>query len=181
MDPWPRRGVGQSRLCERVDELRQPEVDDLDVAILGDEHVLRLEIAMNDAVLVFRQRVTGLDGQIERPPQFERTVLQQVAQRLPTHVLHDDVGASVSLADVVDGGDVRMIDGGREAGFLNEALASIVVLGQGRRNELERGLSMQLLVFNEEDFAHPALAEALDDAVVANRRLGHERGPSYPD
>src|SRR5207248_2288572 len=34
-----------------LNQLRQPEVEDLDAAIPGDEHVLRFEIAMNDSLV----------------------------------------------------------------------------------------------------------------------------------
>ncbi len=50
-----------------LDELRQPEVDDLRVAVVGDHHVGRLQIAVNQALLVrAAEALRDLDAEVER-------------------------------------------------------------------------------------------------------------------
>ena len=48
-------------------ELRQAEIQDLRLAAIGDENVRRLDVTVNDALLVRRiQRIGNLYGQIQQ-------------------------------------------------------------------------------------------------------------------
>jgi hypothetical protein len=63
------RGVGVSggRLPFVARELRQPEVQELHVAIVGDEDVLRLEVAMDDPGCVsLCERACYVEGDADR-------------------------------------------------------------------------------------------------------------------
>ena len=77
-----RRGAGET------------EVADLDAAVVGEQHVLGLQVAVHDAGLV-RGGETGEHRleDVDRLLGGERAVLlQQVAQRDAGQVLHDEVG-----------------------------------------------------------------------------------------
>ena len=90
------------------------EVGDLDLAAGVDQHVAGLDVAVDDAVLVGEgQRGGDVGADLGRPLGRQRTVLaDQLAQRPPLHVLHDDEVRAFLLAPVVDGDDVRMIEVG---------------------------------------------------------------------
>ena len=67
----------------RVRQLRQPEVEDLDAAVLRHEHVLRLQVAVDDALLVRRGQAVGdLHGEVDGLAGREPAAGQSAAQRL---------------------------------------------------------------------------------------------------
>ena len=85
---------------------------------IGQEDVPRLDVAMDDAVGVGRvQGVGDLDADVHQLMDLERTGQQPIAQGLPLHQLHDDEGVALVIADVVDGADVRVVQGGGGARF----------------------------------------------------------------
>ena len=95
----------------RIHQLCQAEVDDLQVAVVRDEQVFGLEVTVNDAARVhLAEGVCRLTGVLERLTELQRASLEHLAQRGAFDVLHGDVGAAVNLVDVVDGGDVRVVD-----------------------------------------------------------------------
>ena len=92
-----------------VGQLRQAEVEDLDAAVAGDEDVLGLEVAVDDALLVRgRQPLRDL-----QPPSSialrggSGPRARARAQRLALEQLGDDVRRAVVRADVEDRDDVR--------------------------------------------------------------------------
>lgn len=61
----------------RLGQLRQAKVQNLDPAVLGDEEVLGLEVAVDDAFFVSRRHsVSDLHGGINRLPERQRAMLQ---------------------------------------------------------------------------------------------------------
>ena len=63
--------------------LRQPKVEDLDASVLRDEEVLRLQVAMDDALLVRGgEALRDLDGVVDRLARRESAP----AERLPRRV-----------------------------------------------------------------------------------------------
>ena len=60
--------------------------------------------------------------------QFHRAAADQMLERRAVEELHDDEGASVFFADVVDGADVGMIQRGRGLGFALKALQRLADL-----------------------------------------------------
>jgi hypothetical protein len=78
------------------------------------------------------------------------------------------VRAAVDLADVVDGGDVRVVDRRRQACFLDEPLAPRFIPRKRGINQLEGRSALQLQVFGEEDLSHAALPETFEDTVVSD-------------
>ena len=91
------------------EEARRAEVGDLDHALIGDEHVARPQIAMDDALLVrVIHRVADLAGVVERAIEIERAVaLDHRFERVARHVLHHDEKHIVLLLGGEDGDDVR--------------------------------------------------------------------------
>ena len=126
--PHHRAGLG---------DLRDPgagdaEVGDGGLALGVDDDVLRLQVAVDDAVAVgeagglqhLADHVTACSGVSPR--------VDQLLQRRPFDVLHGDVVGALELAAVEDGDDVRVLQAGRRLRLAAEALDELAVLGEGR-------------------------------------------------
>jgi hypothetical protein len=81
-------------------------------------------------------------------------------------ILHRDEGAAVLLADVMNGADIGMIQGGRGASLPLEPAQRLLVASQIVRQELEGHEATEPGVLRFVNHAHAAAAELLDDAVV---------------
>ncbi len=101
----------------RLRHARQSEVEDLRSPVLGQQDVVRFQIAMHDAGRVRRREAAGnLRGDAKRLAQSKAGA----AQRLALDELADDV----PLADVVDRNDVGVTQCRDGAGFDLEALTA---------------------------------------------------------
>lgn len=108
-------------LVAPLEGARDPEVDHLHFATVGEEHIGGLEIAVHEAALMrIRQRVAhaGDDRQcgIERHAR-EAWRTQHLAERLARQILHREVDERAVAIEVVDGDDVSMGERLRLAGF----------------------------------------------------------------
>jgi hypothetical protein len=87
--------------------LRKAEVEDFQVAVPRGEEVLRLEVAVDDALLVSGGEALGdlecvVDGLLQR----DRSGLQSFAKGAAFQELHDGIGHAVVRAEVEDRQDV---------------------------------------------------------------------------
>ena len=84
----------------------------LHTARCADHHVRRLQVAMDDAGFVGPgQRTRDGNGVIERFLQRQTVRRDAAVERRPIDVFHDDEVDVAIGADVVDGDDVRMVEG----------------------------------------------------------------------
>src|SRR5439155_9011894 len=87
-------------LCDG--ELRQAEVENLQPVVGGKEQVLRLEIAVDNSLLVSRcQSASHLDTVVHRLARGKGARAQALPQRLPFEQLLDDVGRTAWLPEIV--------------------------------------------------------------------------------
>ena len=92
-------------------QLRQAEVQHLQVAVGPDHDVLGLDVAVHDAAPVSgRERAGHLRADIDRLTDGDGPAVHLLPQRLPRDELGDDERAAVDLADVVDHEDVGMVE-----------------------------------------------------------------------
>jgi len=140
-----------------ADELRQAEIQNLDERLAGDQHVRRLDVAVDDPALVgFLQRLRNLDCIIERLVQLQGPVLNPLFQGLARVVSHDQKHLAVGrLVDVVDGADVRVVE--RRSGLCldDEAFLCGTIAGEIRRQDLDGHGTPQPLVFGAVDDTIP--------------------------
>ena len=102
--------------------LGQAEVEDLHAAFAGEEDVLRLEVAVDDALVVRgREPARDLDRVVDRLARRHRRPVDSRAERFALEQLGDDYGAPSWRADVVDREDVGMVEHPGGARFLLEA------------------------------------------------------------
>ena len=100
------------------------------LALVVDDHVLRLEVAVDDAVAVGEARaLEDLADQVRRLLGRQAGV-DQLLQRAPLQVLHRDVVGAVELAAIEDGDHVGVLQAGGRLGLAAEALDELVVLGE---------------------------------------------------
>ena len=154
----------------------QAEVEQLGLPFGRDADVGRLDVAMDEVVLVglgqgrgdLVHQVAGLGGRL-RP-----VVLDVLFQVLARHVLHDEEvqhracgRLAGGLAGVDGGDDVGMLQLGDGADLGEEAAQDALVLVGTQRQHLDGHLAAHADVLGPEDDAHAAGAEPIQDAVIA--------------
>ena len=172
----PLLGLGSG--CVRgAMEPGEAEVDDLRDRRAADEHVLRLQIAVDDPCVVGRHEALG-DLRREIEEQLRRQgYVEQLAHALALDQLHHDVGERRLLADVVHRRDVRVAQRRRRASLLLEALERAGALQHPRAEDLDRDLALEARVVRSVDLSHPTGAERSPDLVPSDALARREVVP----
>ena len=142
----PPRRVASVR--QRLAQLGQTEIENLDAPIVRDEDVLGLDVPVDDPFLVRRgePRRDG-DRRIRRLCVVTSAPCpEHVAQRLAMQDFADDVRRALVRADVVDREDVGVIQRRRGARFLLEATQAVGVGRVGGRKNLDGDVAPEPLV-----------------------------------
>ncbi len=143
----------------------------------AEEGVARLEVAVDHAELVGLGEAAGGSKVPRTSPPAARALLPQAARVGPGDELHGEEDLVVDHADVVDGDDVGVGDGGQQAGLAGEALAQArLVAHAGGAHQLEGDLAVELGVEGAVDHAHAARADGVDDDVAAESGAAGPRG-----
>ena len=160
----------------RLERARDAEVRDLRAPVGVDQHVLRLDVAVDQEA-----RVRGL----ERPPDLDRVGHRlrhrqaaeppdALLQRLALDVLEDDVGRALVLAGVDHRHDVRVVQLRDRARLAPEALQLVGVVRDVAVHELDRDPALECRVERPVDARHAARADLLVQAVaLADERADH--------
>ena len=115
-----------ARLGERVraSEVRDAEVAEPRAAVGGEEHVFRLEVAVEDVEpMDARHGVGHVERDGDHQVQRKRMVAPEPGGEGPAlHVLHDDVRFAVLLHGREDLDDIRVIELTKELRFALKAL-----------------------------------------------------------
>ena len=74
------------------------------------------------------------------------------------------------LPDVVDGGDVRVVQDAGGLGLLLEAAQAVGIGGEGRRQHLDRDLARKARVLRPIHLTHPPGADLAEDLVGTELR-----------
>jgi hypothetical protein len=170
----------RERELRRVDDLGDPEVRQLDDFLLrrspGQEHVLRLEVTVDDAELV-RAREGGrhLHRHPRCPPPREGAVAKLVEEALAFDVLHHEEDEAVGLPEVRDLDDAGVVDPIDGARFAEEPLAVGGVHAEVLPEHLDRRQALDHDVPCEIDQRHPADAEPLHEPIARGQRPADER------
>ena len=160
-----------------VGELRDPEVGDLDPVFLVQDQVLRLDVAVDDALAVgVVDRRGDLAGQADDLLRLEPVAgFDEGGHGLAVHELHGQVGDALLFADVEEGDDVRVGEGAGDPGLVVEAVDEGPVLrALSRRVEpdgLDGEIPLDERVIGLVDRAHRPESEAFEH-LVAPDRLG---------
>jgi hypothetical protein len=149
-------------------QLGETEVEDLDVAAVGQKDVGRLDIAVQDAIDVrVLQRIRDLSAEVEQQGERQRVSRQLGVERLALEQLHGQEELSILLVKTVDGADIGVVQARGGACLATKALRRLAVLGVGVRQHLQRDQPSQPSVLGLVDNAHPAGAQLIEDLVLA--------------
>ena len=169
------RRLGLERRAGRG-QLGEAEVEDLDAAVARHEDVVRLQVAVDDPLVVRgRQPARDLAGVVDGLPMRQRRCADARAERLPIEQFRDDVRRAVVGADVVDAEDVGVIERADRARLLLEAAEAIAVGRERRRQHLDGDVPAEACVARAVDFAHAARPDRGQDFVRTHASAGRHR------
>ena len=158
-----RRPEHGARQRQRVDAAgrRDPEVGDDDVRIAVEQEVRRLDVAVDDALLVRAiERHSGLGEPLQRLSGRDASLPETVVDGAAVEVLHDDVRLLPVLADVEDGDDVRRAGEPRGGQRLApEPRAHLLFRRVALREELDGDLPLEDGIRGAVDLAHAAAGD----------------------
>ena len=147
---------------------REAEVEHLDASVGDEKHVLGLDIAVDDALVVRRSERAGhLRGDVGGLARRELAAAKPGPQRLAFDQLHDDVALSAVGANVEDVDDVGMIQRANGAGLTLESGERGGIAAQGCWQNLDGDVATEARVTSAIDLAHPARADHRHDFVRA--------------
>ena len=153
-------------LLEDGAELGQAEVEDLHPAVPGEEEVLGLQVAVNDALLVRRgEAARDLDREVDRFPERQRPRGEALAQCLALEQLEDEVGRVALETDVEHREDVGVVERSRRSGLVREAAHPHGVGLSVGGDHLDRDFAANPRVAGAVDLARAPRAERRQDLV----------------
>jgi hypothetical protein len=164
-------------LCGRRRQLGDAEVEDLEPALVRDEQILGLEIAVDDAFVVGGAQPLGkLQCPIDRLGGRQLLSAQPLAERCPLEQLRNDIRFAFEHADVVDDEHVRVIERSGRARFLLEPAQLLIAVRSGQQ-DLDGNFAAQLQVARGEYPAHASVSDlAFDRVPIAHQRERARRG-----
>jgi len=139
---------------------------------LREHHVPRLQVAMDDPLLVRPlERIGDLGRVAQHLLRRQRAALQALGQRLALEQLHHEVVDPVLGPHVVERANVGMVEAGDGAGLALEALPERGVGSEVGGKDLDRDGALEPRVARAVDLAHPTRPQRREDLV------GPEAGP----
>ncbi|MCY1011609.1 hypothetical protein OV079_39810 [Nannocystis pusilla] len=149
--------------------------------VLADEHVVGLEVAVNQPGRVRRREASpGPEHRAQHLLPRASLGAEPRPQRVAVDVLHGDVDPFVVLADLVHLHDVRMRQPRQRLRLADHAGPDLAIVEVPPRQDLDRHLSRQRGVVSGIDDPHAALAQLARYGEGADpeewRALGHGRG-----
>jgi hypothetical protein len=149
----------------------EAEIRELDLALWGQPHVVGFHISMHEPVIVRSAQRLG-DGQrdLEELAGRHRSRQRRIAQRVATHPLEHEEGATVRRRNVVNLQDVRMIQRGECLGLACELRQRVGILRVRLVEHLERDVSITRGIRRAIHVANSARAEWRDDGVGTELR-----------
>ena len=160
----------------------QSEVEDLQRSSLAQKNVVRLQVAVDDPLVVSsRESVRELQRILHGLAHRQGAQSEPRAQRLALEQLRDHVERAVGLAEIVNRQDVRMGQRRDRLGLALEAREGLRAPGELPGEDLDRNLPVQARVPGPVHLAHPASAERCLDLVGTESRTDRKRHSSWND
>jgi hypothetical protein len=185
----------RSEIVERADHLPgvrrgaaellgDPEVGQVDVAVLIEQDVRRLDVAVDETAAV-----RGVERARDLGENRDRTIGRELGlafehglQVTPLDVAHGEVELPIVFARLVDRDHVRVVERGRHTRLLQEALAESLVPGELGSDQLERDRALEREIGRSVNDAHAAPPDDGFHAVARedSPRFHHARHATLP-
>ena len=165
-----------------VDQLRDAEVGQLHAAVLVQQHVLGLDVAVDHALGVRgAERARDLDRDARRDlgRDVGMRVDELLERRAGQQLGRDEAGLGLLAAVVVDLEDRRVVQARDRQRLAREALARLLGALQVRMHDLERHPAVEARVAGSVDGGHAAVADFVDDLVLLEP-FEHPGPASFP-
>ena len=162
-----------------IEQLGNPEVQQLGCALSDHEHVRRLDVAVDDQVLV---RVLNGGADVTKELQarggVEPVRVAVIDDRLPFDVLHGEVRPAVRRAATVEQArDERMLEAGENLPFVPEAPHDAVGVHAALEHFDRHALLERIIVADTKIHgAHTAMTDLPNQAVRTKTRVWTEVG-----
>ncbi|MEA3210369.1 MAG: hypothetical protein QOE70_3426 [Chthoniobacter sp.] len=159
-----------------VPQKANDEVGDFHPPVFGEEEILRLDVAMDDAAVMRElQRLTKRwhDRQCLHRRELPRA--QELAEIHAINELHEQIEKAICLPKVVHGHDVRVIELRQRLRLPRKALRKLRVLLPLRREQFQRDQPAERFLARLVNDTHPAATEAFEDLELW-KKLGELRG-----
>ena len=155
----------------------QPEVDQFDLAVIGDQHILRFDVAVHQSGPMGHTEAAedrmqhGRHGMRRHRSPFP----QQFAKRAAVDEFHDQKRMGGVVALVVNCDQSRVFQSGDRAGFSLEAGQELVVAGVPGVHHLQGHLAVESQIKPSVDRRHPSGRNTTLDAIAAVENRAEER------
>ena len=120
------------------------------------------------------ERVSELLRISDRLTNREGSSRDAIGQGLAVDQFEHQRRLTIALDDIVDGGDVGMIECRQCAGLAFEPQDGVTIGGDARRENLDRDIAAQARIAGTIHLAHSSCAEQRDNLVSADTRAGLE-------
>ena len=160
----------------RLGDLGDAEVGDDAPALVVDEDVAGLDVAVHHAVAVGVAYGAGdlaQDG-LHRGHGQRAGFPEDAVERAAVDVLHDEVQQPVGVPDGIDRDDVGMAQGGGRAGLAPEPLHQGRAGTERRGNDLDGHPPVECNIVRGVDGGHAAATKLAEDLVLAQRSRAEE-------
>jgi hypothetical protein len=167
----PRTGRNSGRnlgfLHPGIQELGQPEIEELGVAVAGDHDVIRLDVPVDDVCFMCLGQTFGdLEANLHSSLEVELFLGDQSTDGAAFNEFHGDEHLAVGFVDVIDLGDGWMRDGRGGLRFEKEAAFADRVRNELGHEDFQGHGALQPGVTGPVNHPHPAPAEQFFDLIM---------------
>jgi len=154
----------------------ETEVENLHASVAKQKDVVRLEIAVDEPLVVRRGESAGdLHRAVGGSANRQRPLCEAIAERLAVEQFHHGVGAGFVRPDVEDREDVRMRQRRDGLALALEPREAVPVAGKRSGRDFDRHEAIEPWIARFVDFAHPAGADDGHDLVRTEACAGRKR------
>jgi len=157
----------RDRFGLRNTQFGEAEVEYLEPTFGGQEQVRGFQISMNDGAIMGGGEAVGeLNGEGKEVRFGEGTWGEGGVERVARNEFHDEeIGIALGV-EIVDGGDVGVIQLGESAGFVAEAVTRGFIGESSGRENLDGHIAIEARIVGEVNNSHAAAADSREDSVV---------------
>ena len=150
-----------------------PEIEYFDDAVVSHDHVVGLDIAMNNSAGMGRsQSARNLDGNINRGIQFHSATRETVAKCDSFNVFGRDKSQAICVAEFIDSENVGVIKRGHGVRLVFETPQATLISSEFRGQQFDRNLASEALILRQIDFTHSPSPQHGNDFVMGQFSAG---------